>query len=166
MKTVQYYSTECKADASCWYFLIVIVGFVCLFFYTMRLFDAIFDLSPWPWLRPVVSFDCPGVILGLHTTVLSLQYSWVFRLYLKCVLLCCEKVSREVLTLPIFFNKELKNGLSVADSMSHKHPPHTHMFVFLSLWATSAPFHPLTPPAISIAMLQDTHQSTHSRKKR
>lgn len=143
MKTVQYYSTECKADASCWYFLIVIVGFVCSFFYTMTLFDAIFDLSPWPWLRPVVSFDCTGVILGLHTTVLSLQYSWVFRLYLKCVLLCCEKVYREVLTLPIFFNKELKNGLSVSDSMSHTH---THTCVCFSITVghkcSISPFNP------------------------
>lgn len=107
-QTLQYCYTECKADASRWYFLIVILGVLFLFFYTMTLLKRSFTFLHGSVLD-LCFFDCPGLILGLHTTVLLLHYSWMYRLYLKCVLLCREDVCREVLALSIFFNKEIND---------------------------------------------------------
>lgn len=54
--TVQYYYTECKADASRWYFLIVILELFFVFFFTLIFdtFEAVFYLSPLQCFRPVV----------------------------------------------------------------------------------------------------------------
>lgn len=72
---VQYYYTECQADASRWYFLVVILGLFCffLFFNTMTLLKRSFTFLNGSVLD-LWFFDCPGLILGLHKTVLFLQY--------------------------------------------------------------------------------------------
>lgn len=81
----------------------------------------------------------------------------MYRLYLKCVLLCCEEVSTEVLALSIFFNKEIKNPLLLIvfpENLFYSHVcTHTHTPITIPLFVDLYS---------SLLTLSDLYTNTHN----